>query len=379
VQVIIVASKEFDVLVIGEGLAGATASAAAVSEGASVALVSKGPGSFVLADGCVELEPDDNAQSPLLGREDERLAALRFFLATASSAGCEYWGGVGSAIYIPTVLGTLRRVALAPLYFGGRDIRTLKNAVVAGFEDSLDFNPKFIAERLALRARVSGERTNYTSRWLKLATRSIQPAHELEFATHFDRQPRFREAVLTALQEAAESADLLIVPAVLGLNTSTAELRDLCQQIGCPICEIATLPPSVLGMRLLRRFERYLSSLKVQLLTGFAVSELLFEDGQCRGAVLDTPGRPQTIKAQSVVVATGGFSQLLDRASSTQLSINDDLQACGSDGKLLAANLYVCGGALRTSNIYSENAVAILTGYRAGRLAATTGVHHAGR
>jgi glycerol-3-phosphate dehydrogenase subunit B len=251
--------------------------------------------------------------------------------------------------------------------------------VVAGFEDSLDFNPKFIAERLALRARASGELTNYTSRWLKLATRSIQPAHELEFATHFDRQPRFREAVLTALQEAAESADLLIIPAVLGLNTSTGELRDLCQQIGCPICEIATLPPSVLGMRLLRRFERYLSSMKVQLLTGFSASELLFEDGRCRGAVLDTPGRPQTIKAQSVVVAAGGFSQLLERASITQPSINDDLQACGSDGNLLAANLYVCGGALRTSNIYSENAVAILTGYRAGRLAATTGVHHAGR
>jgi glycerol-3-phosphate dehydrogenase subunit B len=377
--VIIVANKEFDVLVIGEGLAGATASAAAVSEGASVALVSKGPGSFVLADGCVELEPDDSAPTRQLGSQDERQAALRFFLSTASSAGCEYRGGFGEAIFIPTMLGTVRKVSLAPLYFGGCDIRALKSIVVAGFEGSLDFNPKFIAERLTLRAQANHETTNYTSRCLKLATRCIQPAHELEFATRFDREPRFHEAVVTALQEAAENADLLVIPAALGLNTSTDELRDLCRQIGCLICEIATLPPSVLGMRLLRRFERYLSSLKVRLLTGFAATRLIFDHDQCRGVVLDTPGRPQTINAQSVVVATGGFSHLLNSTISTQSTVNDELQVCGSDGTLAASNLFACGGALRTSNIYSENAVAILTGYRAGRLAATTGVHHAGR
>lgn len=376
---IIVANKLFDVLVIGEGLAGATAAAAAASEGAGVALVSKGPGSFILADGCVELDSTNGVHERLLGRDDERLAALRFFLAAASSAGCEYQGGFGQSIYIPTVLGTFRKVALAPLYFGACDIRTLKNVVVAGFENSLDFNPNFVSERLAMRAHANGDATSYAARFLKLPTRTVRPANELEFATHFDRDPRFREAVTSALQEAAESADLLIIPGVLGLNTSTDELRDLCRQIGCPICEIATLPPSVLGMRLLKRLERYLESLKVQLFTGFAASRLVVDGANCVGVVLDTPGRPLTIKAQNVIVATGGFSHLLDDAAGMQTAVNDDLQVCTGDGKLLAQNLYVCGGALRTSNIYSENAVAILTGYRAGRVAAATGVHHAGR
>ncbi len=48
-------SVEFDVLVIGEGLSGITAAAAARQQGARVMLASKGPGTFVLGTACVDL------------------------------------------------------------------------------------------------------------------------------------------------------------------------------------------------------------------------------------------------------------------------------------------------------------------------------------
>ncbi len=376
------ANNEFDVVVVGEGLAGATAAAAAVSEGARVALASKGPGSFVLADGCVELGTNNVANAAWLGTEADRGNAVNFFVASAGGAGCEYRGGFGERIAIPTILGTFRQVSLAPLYFGSRDLWTMGKVVVAGFEGSLDLDAKFLAERYTSRAKKNGKSTKFTARTLNLGQRRVQPSHELEFATHFDRDPQFRESVVMALATAAESADCLILPGVLGLNTSTDELREIVRQVGCAICEIATLPPSILGIRLLRRMERYLGGLGVELMTGFSVSKLLLEGDRCQGVELETPGRERRIEAQAVVVATGGFSHLLQPKAAPRetnpMPANEELLACAG-GQVIAQNLFACGGALRTSNVFSENAVAILTGVRAGRLAAAVGVHHAGR
>ena len=353
-------SSEFDVLVVGEGLAGLMASAAAASQGARVALVTKGPGSFMLADDCIDFAAVDRSR---LGSDDGFKREVQFFLNTAAAAGCEYRGRLGESIRVPTILGTFRQVTLAPLYFGEFDPSGSKNVVVIGFPSILDFDANFVAERLASNARSAGTTTNYTARQLELSRVRKPPRLEIQFAAQFDRDPRFRETVVTALASAGKSADLLIVPGVLGLNTTTDELTTLWHRIGCPICEIATLPPSVLGIRLLRRWEQYLSRIGVERFAGFAVSKLWLENENYRGVVLDSPGRPQRLEAKALVLATGAFSHLVETRA----------------GGLVPGNLLVCGGALNLSDPRNENAVALVTGIRAGIHAANVGAQTCGK
>jgi glycerol-3-phosphate dehydrogenase subunit B len=368
--------KECDVLVIGEGLAGAAAAAASASEGARTILVSKGPGSFALVDGCVDLQSGSDGQYERTIRGEDARRALSFFIATVAAAGCEYRGGLEEAICLPTILGTFRQVALAPLYSGGCDLRRLRHVVVAGFDGSLDFDANFIAQRLTVKTKQEGFETSYTARSLKVAINPSEPAQEI--AARFDRDAQFRGAFIAALTKAAERAECLLIPSVLGLRTSTAELRGIIHQVGCPICEIATLPPSILGLRLFNRLDNYLASIGVELLTGFAVKKLLLSNGTCEGVELDAPARARQVAAHAVIVATGRFSHLLEDHL-TQLPVNETLQVCDDGGRVLADNLFACGGALQTSKVFTQDAVALLTAVRAGKLASTLGAHHAER
>lgn len=353
-------TSELDVLVVGEGLAGVMASAAAAAQGARVALVTKGPGSFVLGDDCVDFAALD--PGPLLS-EGGFEPQVRFFLDTAAAAGCEYRGRLGETIAVPTALGTFRYVTLAPLYFGGLDPRAANEIVVVGFPSLLDFDARLVAERLAARAHDDGSGTNYTARQLDIACPGESARLEIQLAAQFDRNLLFRQAVITGLASLAGKADLLIVPGVLGLNSTTSELAEISRQVGCSICELATLPPSVLGIRLLRRFERYLAQIGVERFAGFAVSKLWVEGEHYRGVVLESPARPQRLEARTLVLATGGFSNLVD----------------GWAGGSVPGNVLICGGALKLSKPRNENAVALITGVRAGERAANVGAQHAGR
>jgi glycine/D-amino acid oxidase-like deaminating enzyme len=109
--------------------------------------------------------------------------------------------------------------------------------------------------------------------------------------------------------------------------------------------------------------EYYLAKRGVEPFAGFAVSELWLEDEHCRGVLLDTPGRRQRLEAAALVLATGAFSHLLESCP----------------GGLAPRNVLICGGALKISDPRTENAVAIITGIRAGRSAANVGVQYAGR
>jgi flavin-dependent dehydrogenase len=119
----------------------------------------------------------------------------------------------------------------------------------------------------------------------------------------------------------------------------------------------------VLGVRLLRLLETYLRKLGVELFTGFAVKKLWVEGAKYRGVVLNSPGRPQRLEARTIVLATGRFSHLID----------------ASGDRLVPGNVFVCGGALNLSDPRTENAVAVVTGFRAGMRAAKLGAQPCGK
>jgi anaerobic glycerol-3-phosphate dehydrogenase len=180
-------------------------------------------------------------------------------------------------------------------------------------------------------------------------------------------------------------AELMILPGVLGINSNDNDFKHLEEEIGCAICELPTVPPSVPGLRLLQHFERHLVRIGVEVSAGFSVKDLCIEDDRCTGAYLDVPGKPRFIRADAVVLATGRFSHLLERQGSHDNSprpprqVGDELHPPTNAGDVVATNLFECGGALGNSEPHHGNAIAILTGYQAGMLACETEVNYAAR
>ena len=371
--------NEFDVLVIGEGLSGVTAAAAACQQGAHVMLLGKGPGNFVLGTACVDLDGLDT----LAWNPNEIEKAIRFFVSLTSAAGCSYEGGMQERRLVPTIMGTYAQVSLAPRSLWKGDPRGVGTAVVVGIENLFAFDANFVAERLSARCKNIGLPTSHRAVVLKLP----QSQHQhwltpLEIASEIDRNPFYRQALISALKAVAQGADVLIIPGILGLNSGDEEIRRFEDAIGCAICELPTLPPSVPGLRLLRHLESHLARVGAEICTGFSVQSLRLKGDRCTGAVLETPGKPRTIQADFVILAAGKFSHLLeDRegkdASGVTRRVNENLQPVNDAGMVLAKNIFNCGSVLARSESRHGNAIAIVSGYQAAMRVCQRGVHYA--
>lgn len=375
-------ADEFDILVIGESLSGLTAAATACPRGSRLMLASKGPGTFILGTACVDV---DGMNAPLIGgdaKEVER--AIGFFVDMTAAAGCAYEGGMRERRMVPTVMGTFAEVSLAPRTLWKGDPRDVNNAVVVGIENFFGFDANFVAERLSVHSKDMGLPASYRAVVIKLPQIQHQPwLTPLEIAIEIDRNPLYGQALIAALKPIAQGADLLILPGVLGLNSSDDDIRRFDDGVGCAICELATLPPSVPGLRLLRRLESHLVAMGAEICTGFSVQKLCIDGDHCTGVVLETPGRPRTVHADCVILASGKFSRLLeDHTAEKDVSrrtrrVNEELQPVNGDGVVRAKNVFECGSILGKFESRHGNAIAIVSGYQAGMLASKRGVHYA--
>jgi glycerol-3-phosphate dehydrogenase subunit B len=349
-------------------------------------LVSTGPGSFVLGAACLDLNGLEAGSLDALGYADREIEeAIHFFVELCGSAGCAYEGGSRDSRLIPTILGTFQIASLAPRSLWKGDPRGAGSVVIAGIDGMSGFDADFVAERLSFHSRRIGSDVSYRSVMVRAGGRCEHASNSVDIASRLDRDPAYRDALVAALRGAVQGAELVMVPGILGMKSGDDDISQFEKEVGCAICELPTMPPSVPGMRLLYRLERRLMELGVELCSGFSVRELCIEAEHCSGIVLDTPGRPRRIQADSVIVAPGKFSRLLDGPSldrklpTRSRRVNEQLQPLSDDGRVVARNLFECGSALETSKPLQANALAILTGYRAGMLASTEGVLYAGR
>ncbi len=368
-----VASNHFDLIVAGAGISGITSAAAAISQGLQVALVSSGPGSFVFGAGCVVIENIDvenmDRSTPAL-RE-----ALEFFRNLTERAECGFLGGLEERRHIPTILGCFQTVSLAPFYMWNGDPSAASQVAVVGIRGLSSFDSNFVADRLTFHAGKLGRPTTYTAHEINLSTAADTFPGTLQFGNRYDRDPSFRQEVRNALLPIAEKADLLILPGILGLKSAKSEIDRLEKELGCMICELPTLPPSIPGMRLFNRLEAYLRRAGVEFFTGFPIQQVQIENAHCTGVLLDTPARPLQLSSETLIVATGPFSGKLLGAAFA--GVNRDLQPMDAKGSVLADNLFAVGALLRNCSARNLNAMAILTGYMGGMLAARAGVQYA--
>jgi glycerol-3-phosphate dehydrogenase subunit B len=362
--------NHFDVIVAGAGISGLTSAAAAASRGLRVALVSTGPGTFVLGAGCVEVQNMDRTTPSL----EE---AINFFCNLTALANCPFCGGLGQTRYVPTILGSFQTVSLAPFYMWHGDPSESSQVAVVGIKGLSSVDSNFVAERLAYYTTKLGRGSTYVAHEIALSVEEETVPGTLQFGNRFDRDESFRKELCAALKPIAAKANVIILPGILGLKSGKNEIEALEKELGCLLCELPTLPPSIPGMRLFNRLEAWLLKNGVEFFTGFPVQQLEVENRLCKSVLLETPARPMQISSDTLVLATGPFSGKLLGAYSA--GVNCDLHPVSASGEVLANNVFAAGAILRNSSARGGNAMAILTGYVSGMLAAGVGVQYAQR
>ncbi|HJW36597.1 MAG TPA: FAD-binding protein, partial [Actinomycetes bacterium] len=198
-----------------------------------------------------------------------------------------------------TAFGTLRPTCLVPEPAAG----TLQGRVaVVNFAGFRDFSPALCATRL----RRSGIEATP-------ASAPLPPwDHDryftgVELARAID-DAGFRRRLAPGLARAAAGADVVVVPAVLGLNRGHEPWADLQSLVGTPLVEAATAPPSIPGVRLFAAYRARLDALGVRWQFGFPAVGVERDGDRVTGVRSEGASRVQVTRCQELVLATGGVA-----------------------------------------------------------------------
>lgn len=310
-----------DVLVVGAGLSGLMSALLAAQRGARVMVVARGVGGTHTGSGCVGVlgytprgtpvtSPSrtltralkDRPDHPYLlaGREalEIGIAALK---ATCDDAGYPFAGDLSANMTLPTALGALTRVCMAPASVAAGHQHGANGDeppwMLVGLAGWRDFDAGYAAGNLGPHVRALAFAPSGAALDPNLTA--------LEVARRFD-QPGFRSSFALGLSRMLDGETRVGFPAVLGLRRTVDVVADLEEVLGCPVFEIPTVPPSVPGVRLYDTLRRAVLALGGEFVLGPRAVGWL-ERGQLQGVKAHGPGGERKIRAGAVVLATGGL------------------------------------------------------------------------
>jgi glycerol-3-phosphate dehydrogenase subunit B len=400
----------YDTVVIGAGLAGLTAALRLADEGQRVLVVARGVGSTHLApatidvlgfaDGRVERPAqalstfaDAHPGHPYARLSAELIAAgIEWLKGRLPALG--YRGGLDENFLLPTAVGVAKPSAVVPETMVGGDLRAGGRFVFVGL-GLKDFYPAYLADNLGGGARAIE---------LSPPRGGEADVNSFGLARRFG-QPAFRDAIVRELEGRIESDERVGFPAVLGLEKAGEVWRELEARLERPVFEVATLPPSVPGIRLYEAMTAALRQAGGRILIGESVVGAETGDGRIESVVGEAAARPKSFRARSFVLATGGLAaggihvdsygkireavfdlalaglptlngrppfrptyldeQPLDRVGVT---VDDRLRPTDADGRPFFENLHAAGATLAGAAPWREasgNGLSLSTGYAA--------------
>ncbi len=409
-----------DVVVIGGGLAGLVAAAAAAQRGKQVAILTKGVGAIAVGSGSIDVlgygVGGQALGSPAAGMGElpashpyakvgqEAVArALRFFLDLCQAGGLPYSGSIDQTRWIPTAAGTLKPSCLLPRTMDPAALQGAKAAVVVGFRGLKDYYPELMMRGL----------TRIPSYPKAFETVAVDPGmtgrdvNALDVARWLDQESG-RKSFLEQVRAKIAPASVVLVPPVLGSLPNDRVLEALEKATGSRFIEVSGLPPAVTGLRLYDLLAAEVKKQGVRIVEQATVTRAVVENGVCKAVVTHGADRERTYPAKSFIVATGGLysggievgvgvarepvfdlpvrvpakvedwsnGSLLGHATHpfAQFGVDVDarLRPADASGKAVLENVYVVGRSLSgydDSFEKSGNGVAVVTGHFAATLA----------
>ncbi|MFQ3535837.1 MAG: anaerobic glycerol-3-phosphate dehydrogenase subunit B [Aggregatilineales bacterium] len=298
-----------DLLIIGAGWAGLSAAAFALhlKPSARIRVIAQGIGSPVVTPGWLSLLDSADgdvidAVRALAARQPDHPYALAG--VEALEAGARLFAQIGAEIGLGyqveqplynkrvfTALGSQQRPAILPYGYQGA-AQAGARPLFIGFEGWRDYYPALSGAHFTLIAPPIGERP-----W------DLTPT---DYARYFD-QPSFCAEVARQVKARLNGATSVAFPAVLGLANHAETVQTLQDQLGVPIFELPTLPPSVPGTRLYNGLRRYLLDRRVRLQIGHPVVGGIREGRRITSVAVAAAGKPQHFSAKAVILATGNL------------------------------------------------------------------------
>jgi len=413
----------YDVVVVGLGLAGLVAALAATGRGARTLVVGRGHGTLRFRPGTVDVlgywagrpvtAPAEGlaalaAAAPghpyalAAGDLDAGLDAVR---EAAGAAGLALDGSLARNQLVGTSAGTLRPACLVagPM----RADWSGAHVLVVGLAGYRDLHPELVGAVLPEAAARRGIRLTASATTVDLPELRRRHLGATELARAFER-PELRRQVAEALRGRLTGVTLVALPAVLGLEGAVEAAADLSSDLGVPVVELATLPPSVPGLRLELALSAALRRAGAVLQVGPRV-RAVGGGGRVERVELEAPGHPLRIPVAALVLASGGLasgglevgldgavretvaglpvgrpdaSALFGRGflepaghpvGRAGVRVDDRMQPLGEGGEPVYANLTAAGGVLAHASRAVERSadgICCATGWRAGTEAA---------
>ena len=315
---------ECDLTVIGAGMTGMAATVFAVNRGLSVCQVGC-MREIGLASGLFDLlgvHPISNGkqwEDPWAGidalihdipqhpygrlSQVDILAAFDELLTFLENSGLPYTRHPEHNTRIITHVGTIKTTYCVPqtMWNGVEAFKQKRPSLIVDFSGLDGFSARLIVDSLkmkwpglrAIRITFPGEGPMITA----------LPEHVANALT----VPQNRERLARLIRPHIRDAQVMGMPAVLGLYQATKVAADIEQRIGVPIFEISTMPPSIPGLRLKEAFEQGLREKRPYYFSQGSVLDVKQETTRKFKITIGSAGPTRKILSKGIILATGRF------------------------------------------------------------------------
>ena len=320
----------FDVAIIGGGLAGLTCGIALQQRGKRCVIINNGQAAIDFASGSLDLlsrMPDGSTVEninenltalrtalpahpySLLGAE-KVIAKAQDFERLANALNLDLIGSSEKNHWRVTGLGSLRGAWLSPNSVPtvqGNETFPHKRIAVLGIEGYHDFQPQLLAANLVLNPQFA--HCEVTSGFLNIPQldelrQSAREFRSVNIAQLLEHKLAFNDLV-SEIIESAQGVNAVLLPACFGLENQEFmnALRDATK---LALFELPTLPPSLLGMRQRIQLRRKFESLGGLMINGDSALNAHFEGDRVH-CIKTRLLEDEEIIADNFVLAAGSF------------------------------------------------------------------------
>ena len=320
----------FDVAIIGGGLAGLTCGIALQQRGKRCVIINNGQAAIDFASGSLDLlsrMPDGSAVEninenltalctalpahpySLLGAE-KVIAKAQDFERLANALNLDLIGSSEKNHWRVTGLGSLRGAWLSPNSVPtvqGNETFPHKRIAVLGIEGYHDFQPQLLAANLVLNPQFA--HCEVTSGFLNIPQldelrQNAREFRSVNIAQLLEHKLAFNDLV-SEIIESAQGANAVLLPACFGLENQEF-MNALRNATKLALFELPTLPPSLLGMRQRIQLRRKFESLGGLMINGDSALNAHFEGDRVH-CIKTRLLEDEEIIADNFVLAAGSF------------------------------------------------------------------------